>query len=143
MAVRKKLQRVGKSRCVILDLDLLEALLPDGDLEQTLLVEVVGDALVIRRETSTPLSVEAVAAAVAPNSPRRDLNPLEQRVLQAVSQGPGNSSEVTERIGNRSRPTVSLALNRLLRAGLVEKTGRDWRLSAAGKATLESIDSQP
>src|SRR5690554_247810 len=66
VAVRKKLQRVGKSRCVLLDLDLLEALLPDGDLEQTLLVEVVGDALVIRRETSSPLPIEAVAAAVAP-----------------------------------------------------------------------------
>lgn len=129
MAVRKKLQKLGASRVLLLDRDLLGVLLPDGDLEQTLLVEVVGDALVVRRETSSPLPAEVVAAAVAPDSPFRELNVLEQRVLQAVSEGLGNTSEITRRIGDRSRPTVSLALTRLLREGLVVKTGRDWRLA--------------
>lgn len=126
VAVRKRLQRVGASKCVILDLDLLDALFPDGDLEQTLLVEVVGDALVVRRETSSPLPREAVEAAVSPG-PLRELNLLEQRALRIVADAhPLTTAEVTERIGNRSRPTVSLALNRLLKLGLVSKTGRDW-----------------
>ena len=138
MAVRKKLQNLGKSKVLLLDQDLLGVLLPDGDLTQTLLVEVVGDALVVRRETSSPLPTQAVAGAVAPDNPRRDLNITEQRALRAVADGPGNSSEITERIGDRSRATVSLALNRLLRAGLLEKTGRDWRVSDAGAELLES-----
>src|SRR5690554_1946817 len=73
VAVRKRLQNLGKSKVLLLDQDLLRVLLPDGDLEQTLLVEVVGDALVVRRETSQPIPLEAVEAAVAP-SPMRELN---------------------------------------------------------------------
>lgn len=49
---------------------------------------------------------------------------------------PVTTKEVTERIGDRSRPTVSLALNRLLKLGLVSKTGRDWSLADAGRASL-------
>lgn len=138
VAVRKKLQNLGKSKVLLLDQDLLGVLLPDGDLGATLLVEVVGDALVVRRETSEPLPREAVEAAITPG-PLRELNVLEQRVLSIVIEAqPVTTKEVTERVGDRSRPTVSLALNRLLREGLMEKTGRDWRVSAAGlKASLQ------
>ena len=136
VAVRKKLQNLGKSKALLLDQDLLGVLLPDGDLTQTVLVEVVGDALVVRRETSEPLPRVAVEAAVAPG-PLRELNVLEQRVLRAVGEGPGNTTEITQRIGDRSRPTVSLALNRLLRLGLASKTGRDWHLTDAGRELLE------
>lgn len=122
-----------------MDQDLLRVLLPDGDLEQTLLVEVVGDALVVRRETSQPIPLEAVEAAVAP-SPMRELNVLEQRVLRAVAQGPGNSSEIARRVGDRSRPTVSLALNRLLKAGLLSKTGRDWHLTESAQEHLSETE---
>lgn len=130
VAVRKKLQNLGKSKALLIDQDLLEVLLPDGDLTQTLLVEVAGDALVVRRETSEPLPRAAVEAAVAPG-PLRELNVTEQRILRAVAEGPGNTSEIARRLGDRSRPTVSLALNRLLRAGLVRKTGRDWSVLEA------------
>lgn len=130
MAVRKKLQNLGQSKVLLLDRDLLEVLLPDGDLTQTLLVEVVGDALVVRRETSEPLAREAVEAAVKPGR-MRELNVTEQRILTALSEDPGNTTEITRRLGDRSRPTVSLALNRLLKLGLVSKTGRDWRVTDA------------
>jgi len=135
VAVRKKLQNLGKSKVLLLDQDLLGVLLPDGDLEQTLLVEIAGDALVVRRETSAPLPRAAVEAAVSPG-PLRALNVTEQRVLAAVAQAPGTTNEITERIGNRSRPTVSLALNRLQRAGLVSKTGRDWSVTNVGRAAV-------
>lgn len=134
MAVRKKLQKIGGSRGIIIDRDLLEALLPDGDLEQTVLIEVVGDALVVRRETSTPLTAAEVVAAVAPDSPVRDLTVLEQRLLEAVGQGPAHTSEVVRRIGDRSRPTVSLTLNQLLRDGFLTKVGRDWHLTQQGES---------
>lgn len=136
MAVRKKLQNLGKSKALLLDRDLLEVLLPDGDLSQTLVVEIVGDALVMRRETSESLPRAAVERAVSPG-PLRALNVTEQRVLAAVAQAPGTTNEITERIGTRSRPTVSLALNRLKRAGLVSKTGRDWSVSAVALGLLE------
>lgn len=137
MAVRKKLQNLGKSKVLLLDQDLLGVLLPDGDLGATLLVEVVGDALVVRRETSEPLPREAVEAAVSA-SPLRELNVLEQRVLSIVTKAqPVTTKEVTERIGDRSRPTVSLALNRLLKLGIVSKTGRDWRATDAANKLHE------
>lgn len=139
MAVRKKLQNLGQSKALLIDQDLLGVLLPDGDLTRTLLVEVVGDALVVRRETSEPLPREAVEAAVSP-SPLRDLNVLEQRVLNVVTEAqPVTTREVTERIGDRSRPTVSLALNRLLKLGLVSKTGRDWRVSSLGEKLASGL----
>lgn len=124
---------------MLLDRDLLEVLLPDGDLSQTLVVEIVGDALVVRRETSDPLPRAAVERAVSPG-PLRELNVTEQRVLAAVAQAPGTTNEITERIGNRSRPTVSLALNRLLRLGLVSKTGRDWSVADFGRTALSGSD---
>lgn len=138
MAVRKRLQNLGKSKVLLLDQDLLGVLLPDGDLTQTLLVEIVGDALVVRRETSEPLARETVESAVSP-SLLRALNVLEQRVLQAVAQASGTTNEITERIGDRSRPTVSLALNRLLKLGLVSKTGRDWRATEAAVGLLAGL----
>lgn len=134
--MRKKLQNLGKSKVLLLDQDLLRVLLPDGDLTQTVLVEVVGDALVVRRETTEPLPRSAVEAAVTPG-PLRVLNVTEQRVLRAVAQQPGTTTEIMRRLGDRSRPTVSLALNRLLRAGLVSKTGRDWRITVGGQAALK------
>lgn len=67
------------------------------------------------------------------------INLTEQRILAAVAEGPGTTNEITDRIGDRSRPTVSLALNRLLRAGLVDRTGRDWRLPEGEAQGLRGI----
>lgn len=67
----------------------------------------------------------------------RDLNVLEQRVLRIVTEAqPVTTKEVTERIGDRSRPTVSLALNRLMKLELVSKTGRDWRVTDVGRSRI-------
>ena len=60
MTVRRRLQRLGNSRVLLLDRDLLEALLPDGDPEQELRVTVVGDALVVRRAKAGPFPTERV-----------------------------------------------------------------------------------
>lgn len=140
--VRKKLQRLGNSRVLLLDRDLLEHLLPDGDLEQELLVTVVGDALVVRRAKAGPFPTEEVieAAERADALPESviDLNETEQRLLHTLNEdGPGTTNELTQRIG-RGRETTSTRLNGLQRRGWVARTGRDWRISAAGRARLET-----
>lgn len=126
---------------LFLDRDLVEALVPDGDLEQTILVEVVGDALVVRRESSDALAPTVVQEAALPG-PLTSLNLTEQRILRAVAEGPGTTVDIRERIGNRSRPTVSLALNRLKAAGWVTKTGRDWHPTQAARDALTAASAQ-
>src|SRR5690554_4151718 len=105
MAVRKKLQRIGGSRGILLDRDLLDALLPDGDREQTLLVEVVGDALVIRREASEPLTLEAITEATErmatqPES-ALELNRTDQLLLNELREGARNAKELSLLIERR------------------------------------------
>lgn len=142
MTVRKKLQRLGNSRVLLLDRDLLAALLPDGDLDAALLVEVVGGALVVRREDAPALTVEAVeqAATVAvPDLP--GLSPTERLVLDALRGGPATRGELAEAI-NRAPETVSVALKTLKGAGLTAQTGRDWRLTPTAERRLETDDGR-
>lgn len=142
MTVRKKLQRLGNSRVLLLDRDLLAAILPDGDLDATLLVEVVGSALVVRREDAPALTVEAVerAATVAgPDLP--GLSPTERLVLDALRGGPATRGELAEVIG-RAPETVSAALKTLKEQGLTAQTGRDWRLTPTAKRRLETDDGR-
>lgn len=141
MAVRKRLQKHGSSRALVIDKDLLRVLLPDGDLEQTLLVEVVGDALLVRRETSDPLPTSAVAQAAdqlasLPESVI-ELNATERQLLTELLEAPGTTTGLAGRVG-RARETVSHRLNRLRERGWVTKTGRDWRVTDAGRARLEA-----
>jgi len=141
VAVRKRLQKHGSSRALVIDQDLLRVLLPDGDLEQTLLGEVVGDALLVRRETSDPLPTSAVAQAAdqlasLPESVI-ELNATERQLLTELLAAPGTTKGLAGRVG-RARETVSHRLNRLRERGWVTKTGRDWRVTDAGRARLES-----
>lgn len=141
VAVRKRLQKHGSSRALVIDQDLLRALLPDGDLEQTLLVEVVGDALLVRRETSEPIPTSAVAQAAdqlasLPES-AIELSATERQLLAALLEAPGTTTGLARRV-DRARETVSHRLNRLRERGWVTKTGRDWRATDAGRARIET-----
>ncbi|HET9026105.1 MAG TPA: helix-turn-helix domain-containing protein [Trueperaceae bacterium] len=143
MTVRKKLQKLGNSRVLLLDRDLLAALLPDGDLDATLLVEVVGSALVVRREDApapAPGEVERAATAAAPDVP--GLTPTERLVLTALRGGAATRGELAETIG-RAPETVSAALKTLKAAELVTQTGRDWRLTATAKTHLAEHEPDP
>lgn len=142
MTVRKKLQRLGNSRVLLLDRDLLAALLPDGDLDATLLVEVVGSALVVRREDALAPTVEAVelaATAAAPDVP--GLSPTERKVLDALRRGPATRGELAE-VVSRTPETVSTALKRLKSDDWVTQTGRDWRLTPLAKRRLETDEGK-
>jgi len=142
VTVRKKLQKLGNSRVLLLDRDLLAALLPDGDLDATLLVEVVGSALVVRREDApapTPGEVEQAATAAAPDVP--GLTPTERLVLTALQRGTATRGELAETVG-RAPETVSAALKTLKDKGLVAQTGRDWRLTPTAKTRLEADEGK-
>ena len=142
MTVRKKLQRLGNSRVLLLDRDLLAALLPDGDLDATLLVEVVGSALVVRREDApapTVESVEQAATAAVPDLP--GLSPTERLVLTALQRGSATRGELADAV-QRAPETVSAALKTLKDAGLVAQTGRDWRLTPTAKTRLEADEGR-
>lgn len=142
MTVRKKLQRLGNSRVLLLDRDLLAALLPDGDLDATLLVEVVGSALVVRREDAPAPErgeVERAATVAVPDVP--GLSPTERLVLRALRSGSATRGELAETIG-RAPETVSAALKRLKDAGLTAQTGRDWRLTPLARTQLETDEGR-
>lgn len=67
-----------------------------------------------------------------------DLSPAEQKVLDALTDTPSARQEITDRIAARhghglTRPTVSAALNKLLRAGVADKLEQ-----GTGKTTLWS-----
>lgn len=142
MTVRKKLQKLGNSRVLLLDRDLLAALLPDGDLDATLLVEVVGSALVVRREDAPAPTVDAVeqaATVAAPDVP--GLSPTERLVLTALRGGAATRGELAETI-RRAPETVSASLKTLKAAELVTQTGRDWRLTPTAKTRLEADEGK-
>jgi DNA-binding MarR family transcriptional regulator len=142
MTVRKKLQKLGNSRVLLLDRDLLAALLPDGDLDATLLVEVVGSALVVRREDAPAPTVEAVeqaATTAAPDVP--GLSPTERLVLTALQRGSATRGELADAV-QRAPETVSAALKTLKDKGLVASTGRDWRLTPTAKTRLEADEGK-
>ncbi len=142
MTVRKKLQRLGNSRVLLLDRDLLAALLPDGDLDATLLVEVVGSALVVRREDApapAPGEVEQAATAAAPDVP--GLTPTERLVLTALQRGSATRGELADAV-QRAPETVSAALKTLKTSALVTQTGRDWRLTPTARTRLETNEGQ-
>jgi len=136
------LQRLGNSRVLLLDRDLLAALLPDGDLDATLLVEVVGSALVVRREdapTPDSAAVEQAATAAAPDVP--GLSPTERLVLDALRSGSATRGELADAV-QRAPETVSAALKTLKDANLVTQTGRDWRLTPTAKTRLEADEGK-
>lgn len=142
MTVRKKLQKLGNSRVLLLDRDLLAALLPDGDLDATILVEVVGSALVVRREDApapTVESVEQAATAAAPDVP--GLTPTERLVLTALQRGSATRGELADAV-QRAPETVSAALKSLKDKSLVTQTGRDWRLTPTAKTRLEADEGR-
>ncbi len=142
MTVRKKLQKLGNSRVLLLDRDLLAALLPDGDLDATLLVEVVGSALVVRREDAPAPTVEAVEQAATLAVPAvPGLSPTERLVLTALRDGAATRGELAESIG-RAPETVSAALKTLKDKSLVTQTGRDWRLTPTAKTRLEADEGR-
>lgn len=142
MTVRKKLQKLGNSRVLLLDRDLLAALLPDGDLDATLLVEVVGSALVVRREDAPAPErgeVERAATIAAPDVP--GLSPTERLVLTALQRGSATRGELADAV-QRAPETVSAALKRLKSDDWVTQTGRDWRLTPLAKRRLETDDGK-
>lgn len=127
---------------LLLDRDLLTALLPDGDLDATLLVEVVGSALVVRREDAPAPTVDAVeqaATVAAPDVP--GLSPTERLVLDALRPGSATRGELAD-VVQRAPETVSAALKTLKGQGLVASTGRDWRLTPTAKTRLEADESR-
>jgi len=142
MTVRKKLQKLGNSRVLLIDRDLLAVLHPDGDVDATLLVEVVGSALVVRREGAPAPAlgeVEQAATVAAPEVP--GLSPTKRLVLMALQRGPATRGELAETIG-RAPETVSAALKTLKEQGLTAQTGRDWRLTPTAKTRLETDDDR-
>lgn len=142
MAVRKRLQRIGNSHGIVIDRDLLAALAPDGDLDAALLVEVVGSALVVRREDApapAPGEVEQAAAAAAPDVP--GLTPTERLVLTALQRGSATRGELADAV-QRAPETVSAALKTLKAEELVTQTGRDWRLTPIAKTRLEADEGK-
>lgn len=144
MTVRKKLQRVGNSHGLVLDRDLIAALVPDGDLDANLLVEVVGTALVIRRENSAMPTASQVstAATVSPPDLPSSLSPTERLVLESLTaSSPATRGEVAAAI-SRSPETVSAALKRLKGDEWVVQTGRDWRLTPTARRRLETDEGQ-
>lgn len=137
MTVRKKLQKLGSSRALLIDRDLLAVLLPDGNLDATLLVEAVSGALVVRREGTPEPSVEDVQQAGITAPPELPgFSPTERRVLDALRSGAATRGELAERV-QRAPETVSAALKTLKGQGLVVSTGRDWRLTPTAKWRLE------
>jgi len=142
MTVRKKLQKLGNSRVLLLDRDLLAALLPDGDLDATLLVEVVGSALVVRREDApapTVAAVEQAATLAVPDVP--GLSPTERLVLTALQRGSATRGELADAV-QRAPETVSAALKRLKSDEWVTQTGRDWRLTPLAKRRLQTDEGK-
>lgn len=144
MTVRKRLQRIGNSHGLVLDRDLLAALAPDGDLNASLLVEVVGNALVVRREGTfapTPGQVTGAAIVSPPDLPA-GLSPTDRLVLEALTtRSTATRGEIATAIG-RSPETVSASLKRLKGDEWVTQTGRDWRLSLTARRRLETDEGQ-
>lgn len=142
MTVRKKLQKIGNSTGLILDRDLLEVLYPGGITDELVLVEVVGNALVIRREDAPVVEPEtAVEAAVEAPVELPGLNASERLIVEALKDGPRRIPELVEAVG-RSRVTVSASLKRLKETDWVRQTGRDWRLSPAAQRRLETDEGR-
>lgn len=141
-AVRKKLQKVGNSHGIVLDRDLLAGLVPDGNLDAALLVEVVGSALVVRREDApapAPGEVERAATIAAPDLP--GLTPTERLLLDALRSGAATRGEIADAV-QRAPETVSNALKRLKGDGWVTQTGRDWRLTPDARRRLETDEGR-
>lgn len=142
MAVRKRLQRIGNSHGIVIDRDLLAALAPDGDLDAALLVEVVGSALVVRREDAPALApgeVERAATVAAPEL--LGLTPTERLLLGALRSGSATRGELADAV-QRAPETVSNALKRLKGDGWVTQTGRDWRLTPDARRRLETDEGR-
>lgn len=138
VTVRKKLQWLGNSRVLLLDRSVLRRFLPDGDYDQELLVTVQRGELVVRPADARPAEPDTTAAK-APLLPFEELTEREQAILRALADGPANTTEVAQLVGGVSVSMFSRHLNALARAGWLRKTGRDWHLTAAGRAAVRAV----
>lgn len=135
MTARKKLQRIGNSRMLVIDRNILSVFLPDDDLDQELVIEVRRGELIVRPAKPLPAELDGVGLqeAAASLPPLAGMRKLDRRLVRILEEHIGNTTELAAIVADRSVPTVSLALNRLLRAGWARKTGRDWHLSDAAR----------
>lgn len=136
MPVLKKLVKMGtRSWGFIVTKDMQRVLGVDGDAEKVLVVEVVGDALLLRRAGApAPDASEierAVGRAAAVSVPGPVWRPALQRLLAAMHRlGPSTAVAIARELG-LSREHTSASLKAAAADGWVEKTIAGWELTTA------------
>ena len=130
MAIRKKLVAVGgRSKGIILTKDAQELLGLSGG-NDVVLLEFIGDTMLVRRDGAPPLSpaqLQAGLAGLEVTAPTESLDETTQRILLELREQPLTAIEVAARI-NRGREAATIALRKLLEQGVVSKTGSKFSL---------------
>lgn len=130
MAIRKKVVAVGgASKGIILTRDAQELLGLSGG-NDVVLLEFIGDTMLVRREGAPPLTpaqLQAGFAGLEITAPTDSMNETTQRILLALAEGPLTVVEIAERV-NRGREAITKAMRALLREGAVAKSGSRYSL---------------
>ena len=130
MAIRKKVVAVGgRSKGIILTKDAQELLGLSGG-NDVVLLEFIGDTMLVRREGAPPLTpaqLQAGLAGLEVTAPTDSLDETTQRILLELQKQPLTAIELAERI-NRGREAATIALRKLRECGAVRKTGSRYSL---------------
>lgn len=130
VAIRKKVVAVGgTSKGIILTKDAQELLGLSGG-NDVVLLEFIGDTMLVRREGAPPLTpaqLQAGFAGLEITTPTDSMNETTQRILLALAEGPLTVVEIAERV-NRGREAITKAMRALLREGAVAKSGSRYSL---------------
>lgn len=136
MAIVKKLVRIGgRSYGFVVTVDMLRVLGLDGVADKVVVVEAVGDSLVIRRAGARAPTIGEVQraaerAAAMPAEPPQ-WRPALTRLLTAMHRlGPTTPTRLAAELG-RTREHTSASLKAAKAGGWVEKTLRGWELTPA------------
>lgn len=131
MPIKKRLQRIGRtSKGIILSIDMLAQMdLEDGD---TVVLEIIGDALVVRKDGVPPPDTARVLMALDMMSralPEGEtLSERDQVVLQALRDAAGPlSARALAAVTDSNLHTIRSSLTRLRAKELVEMDGRTYR----------------
>ena len=145
MPIRRRLQKFGNSRGVLISREMLEHMgVTDGDL---LVLDLVGDALVIRKDgrpaprRDRVLGTMEAMSQAAPVEGVEELSEMAQRLVDVLSKHDELRFVKIEELIGCSRSHCTLLLREAVEAGRVEKVRRGvYRLAddpAAVRAAQE------
>lgn len=142
---RRKVQKLGNGSGLFLSKAMLDALgVRAGDM---LVVRVVGDNLIVRRDSAAELTPEALRIALdaepitAP--PPAGLRAKDAHLVAIVHDyGPLRTVDVARK-ASWTREWTSTTLHRLAKAGWVVKTIAGWELGPAGRGWVAEVETEP